>query len=128
MLRVVAPLLAVHKMTAFRAWLAAPLVVLRVTSALTESVVVPATAESNKPVIESLTTVPHVPARSPVVGNAKPSKGEKLVTAIWCSLYSHLDILPSWRLRVIHIIPSGSLRVVHILPSWRLRVIYKLPI
>ncbi len=82
MLRVVAPLLAVHKMIALRAWLAAPLVVERVTSASAESVVVPATAESRRPVIESLTTVPHVPDKSPVVGSAKPRRGEKFVTAM----------------------------------------------
>jgi hypothetical protein len=75
-------LLAVHKRTALRAWLAAPLVVLRVTSASTESVVVPATAESSNCVMASLTVVPHVPSRSPVVGSANPNKGEKLVTAI----------------------------------------------
>lgn len=51
MFRVVAPLLAVHRMTAFRAWLAAPLVVLRVTSVSADSVVVPATAESSNCVI-----------------------------------------------------------------------------
>jgi hypothetical protein len=45
-------------------------------------VVVPATEESINDVIESLTVVPHVPDKSPVVGSAKPSKGEKLVTAI----------------------------------------------
>jgi hypothetical protein len=94
MLRVVAPLLAVHKMTALRAWLAAPLVVLRVTSASAESVVVPATAESSNWVMESLTVVPHVPDRSPVVGSASPSKGEKFVTAISCPLNSHIDIFP----------------------------------
>ena len=82
MLRVVAPLLAVHKITAFRAWLAAPLVVLRVTSVSAESVVVPATAESSNCVIESLTVVPQVPDRSPVVGSARPRRGEKFVTAI----------------------------------------------
>ena len=82
MLRVVPPLLAVHKMTAFRAWLDAPLVVLRVTSASAESVVVPATAESSNWVIESLTVVPQVPFRSPVVGSANPRSGEKLVTAM----------------------------------------------
>ena len=82
MFRVVAPLLAVHKMTALRAWLAAPLVVDSVTSVSALSVVVPATAESNKPVIASLTVVPQVPDKSPVVGNANPRSGEKLVTAM----------------------------------------------
>ena len=84
MLRVVAPLLAVHKIIALRAWLAAPLVVERVTSAFALRVVVPAIAESIKSVIELLTVVPHVPDKSPVVGKAKPKRGEKLVTAMLC--------------------------------------------
>jgi hypothetical protein len=80
--RVVAPLLAVHRITALLAWFAAPVVVVSVTSALALRVVVPATAESISDVIASLTVVPHVPDKSPVVGSAKPSRGEKLVTAI----------------------------------------------
>ena len=82
MFRVVTPLLAVHNMMALRAWLAAPLVVERVTSAFALRVVVPAIAESIKSVIELLTVVPHVPDKSPVVGSAKPRRGEKLVTAM----------------------------------------------
>jgi hypothetical protein len=89
--RVVAPLLAVHKITAFLAWFAAPVVVVSVTSALALKVVVPATEESINDVIESLTVVPHVPDKSPVVGSAKPSKGEKLVTAI---IYPQIVIEP----------------------------------
>ena len=83
MLRVLAPLLAVHKMTALRAWLAAPLVVESVTSVSALRAVVPATAESIRLVIASLTVVPQVPDKSPVVGNARPNKGEKFVTAIF---------------------------------------------
>ena len=80
-MRVTVPV-AVHKRMASRAWLAAPVVVVYVTSASTESVVVPAIAESIRSVIEVLTTVPHVPDKSPVVGSARPSRGEKFVTAI----------------------------------------------
>ena len=80
--RPLAPLLAVHRMTALRAWLAAPFVVESVTSAFALRVVVPATAESIRLVMESLTVTPHVPDKSPVVGKAKPRRGEKLVTAM----------------------------------------------
>jgi hypothetical protein len=72
----------VQSSTALRAWLAAPFVVDSVTSTSVLSAVVPATAESSSPVIESLTVVPHVPAKSPVVGNANPNNGEKFVTAM----------------------------------------------
>jgi hypothetical protein len=72
----------VQSSTALRAWLAAPFVVDSVTSTSVLSVVVPATAESSSPVIESLTVVPQVPDRSPVVGSARPRRGEKFVTAI----------------------------------------------
>ena len=94
-LRVVAPLLAVHRRTALRAWLAAPLVVVKVTSASAESVVVPAIAESNSWVMESLTVVPHVPSRSPVVGSANPKRGEKFVTAISISFTQPFQHLPN---------------------------------
>jgi hypothetical protein len=78
-------------MIALRAWFAEPLVVVSVTSAFALNVVVPATAESNSDVIASLTVVPQVPDKSPVVGSAKPSKGEKLVTAIYDSNLSSKD-------------------------------------
>ena len=65
MLRVVAPLLAVHKMMACRDWLAAKSVSDSTTSSSKLSVVVPATAESIRSVICSLRFVPHVPSHSP---------------------------------------------------------------
>jgi len=65
-------------------------VVLNVTSALAERVVVPATAESINDVIASLTVVPNVPDKSPVVGYAKPRRGEILVTAIIILLLQEL--------------------------------------
>jgi len=49
-------------------------VVDRVTSASELSVVVPATAESSKEVMELLTVSPHVPDSSPVTGRAKPKR------------------------------------------------------
>lgn len=55
------------------------------------NVVVPATAESSSEVIAEFTVVPHVPARSPVVGSARPRRGEKFVTAMislqFCALF-----------------------------------------
>jgi hypothetical protein len=73
---------AVHRIIASRAWFAEPFVVVSVTSVSVESVVVPAIAESIRSVIDVLTTVPHVPDKSPVVGSYRPSRGEKLVTAM----------------------------------------------
>jgi hypothetical protein len=43
-----------------------------VTSASVLKVVVPATAESNKEVMEALTVSPQVPESSPVTGRARP--------------------------------------------------------
>jgi hypothetical protein len=40
-----------------------------------ERVVVPATAESRRDVIELLTVLPHSPVKEPVVGRAKPRSG-----------------------------------------------------
>jgi len=66
--------LAVHKRIACLDVLAAPVVVVRVTSASEEMVVVPATAVSKRLVISSLTTVPHVLASVPVTGLARPRR------------------------------------------------------
>jgi hypothetical protein len=46
-----------------------------VTSPSVDSVVVPATAESSKDVIESLIAVPHAPVKDPVVGRIRPRRG-----------------------------------------------------
>jgi hypothetical protein len=54
--------------------LAAPVVVVRVTSASELIVVVPAIAESSNAVISVLTVSPHVPDSSPVTGRAKPKR------------------------------------------------------
>jgi hypothetical protein len=43
-----------------------------------------------------LTVVPHVPDKSPVVGNARPSRGEKFVTAILVSFKPSFQRFPSW--------------------------------
>ena len=63
---------AVHRIIACLAWFAANVVVVNVTSASDERVVVPATAESSSAVIDTLTVSPHVPDSSPVTGSAKP--------------------------------------------------------
>ena len=73
MLRVIVPP-AVHSKMASREVLAAPVVVVRVTSASALIVVVPATAESSNEVIESLTVSPQVPDSSPVTGSARPKR------------------------------------------------------
>jgi hypothetical protein len=65
--------LAVHRRMASLEVFAAPVVVVRVTSASEVMVVVPATAESKRLVIASFTVVPHVPDSSPVTGSASPS-------------------------------------------------------
>ena len=64
---------AVHSKIACRDVLDAPVVVVSVTSASEERVVVPAIAESNRDVILLFTVSPHVPLSSPVTGNAKPN-------------------------------------------------------
>jgi hypothetical protein len=64
---------------ASRAVLDAPVVVLNVTSKSVLRVVVPATAESSRDVIELFTISPHVPLSSPVTGRAKPKSGEYAV-------------------------------------------------
>ena len=74
MYRVTVPA-ALHKIMASRAWLDASAVVVRVTSASVEIVVVPATAESISDVIELLIVSPHVPVNEPVVGRARPRSG-----------------------------------------------------
>ena len=63
---------AVHKIMACRDVFAAPVVVVSVTSASEERVVVPAIDESNNEVMLLLTVSPHVPLNSPVTGRAKP--------------------------------------------------------
>ena len=65
---------AVHSKMASREVLAAPVVVVRVTSASELIVVVPAMAESNSEVMELLTVSPHVPDSSPVTGRARPKR------------------------------------------------------
>jgi hypothetical protein len=74
MFRVVVPA-AVQRRIASRAWFAASCVVVSVTSMSVERVVVPATAESRRDVIELLTVSPQVPVKEPVVGRAKPRSG-----------------------------------------------------
>ena len=61
-----------HNKIACRDVLDAPVVVVSVTSASVERVVVPATAESSNEVMLLLTVSPHVPLNSPVTGRAKP--------------------------------------------------------
>ena len=63
---------AVHSKIACRDVLDAPVVVVSVTSASEERVVVPAIAESSNDVMLLLTVSPHVPLSSPVTGRAKP--------------------------------------------------------
>jgi hypothetical protein len=57
---------------ASRAVLAAPVVVVSVTSVSVLTLVVPATAESSKDVMLLFTVSPQVPLNSPVTGRAKP--------------------------------------------------------
>jgi len=84
--------LAVHRRMASLDVFAAPVVVVRVTSASTLIVVVPAIAESKRFVMELLTTSPHVPDSSPVTGSASPSR-EVYAVVTFCSyifsFYSH---------------------------------------
>jgi hypothetical protein len=63
---------AVHSKMACRDVLDAPVVVVSVTSASEERVVVPAIAESSNEVMLLFTVSPHVPLNSPVTGRAKP--------------------------------------------------------
>ena len=65
---------------------AAPVVVVRVTSASEVMVVVPATAESKRLVIASFTVVPHVPDSSPVTGRAKPNNDVYAVAIFYLKL------------------------------------------
>ena len=64
---------AVHRRTACREVLAAPVVVVSVTSASELIVVVPAMEVSKRAVIEVFTVSPQVPDSSPVTGKAKPN-------------------------------------------------------
>ena len=82
---------AVHKMMASRAWLAARVVVVSVTSASALSVVVPATAASSKLVMELLTVSPQVPESSPCTGRARPSSDVAAVAIIY--LYVALGLV-----------------------------------
>ena len=61
-----------HRSTAARDWLLAPVVVVSVTSASVDSVVVPAMASSHNCVTAVLTVLPHVPESSPCTGSARP--------------------------------------------------------
>lgn len=65
---------AVHSKIACRDVLDAPVVVVSVTSASEERVVVPAIAESSNEVMLLFTVSPQTPLNSPVTGRAKPSK------------------------------------------------------
>jgi hypothetical protein len=85
MLRVTVPP-AVHNRIASREVLAAPVVVVRVTSASELSVVVPAMAESSKEVMELLTVSPHVPDSSPVTGRARPKREVYAVVICYLNL------------------------------------------
>jgi hypothetical protein len=78
---------AVHKRMASRAVFAAPVVVVKVTSASELSVVVPATDESMREVMELLTTSPQVPDSSPVTGRANPSSDVYAVVMYLTSRY-----------------------------------------
>jgi hypothetical protein len=78
--------LAVHNRTACLEVFAAPVVVVRVTSASEVMVVVPATAESKRLVIASFTVVPHVPDSSPVTGSASPSNDVYAVAIFYLKL------------------------------------------
>ncbi len=71
MVRVTVPL-AVHRRIACRDVFDAPVVVVSVTSASEEMVVVPAIDVSSNEVMLLLTVSPHVPLNSPVTGRAKP--------------------------------------------------------
>jgi hypothetical protein len=73
-------------MMAWREVLAAPVVVVRVTSASELSVVVPALAESSNEVISVLTVVPHVPDSSPVTGRARPIRDVYAVAMCYLNL------------------------------------------
>ena len=75
-----------HNKIICREVLAAPVVVVRVTSASVLKVVVPATAESSNEVISVLTVVPHVPDSSPVTGRARPSKDVYAVAMCYLKL------------------------------------------
>jgi len=61
-----------HNKIACRDVFDAPVVVVSVTSASEERVVVPAIAESSNEVMLLFTVSPHVPLNSPVTGRAKP--------------------------------------------------------
>jgi hypothetical protein len=82
---------AVHKRMASLAVLAAPVVVVSVTSASELRVVVPATAESNRDVMALFTVSPQVPDNSPVTGRAKPSNDVYAVAMF----YLKLQLLPT---------------------------------
>jgi hypothetical protein len=66
---------AVHRIMACLDWSAASTLFVNVTSESADSVVVPAIAESNNDVIESLTVLPQAPGKEPVVGRARPRRG-----------------------------------------------------
>jgi hypothetical protein len=87
MLRVTVPP-AVHSKMASREVLAAPVVVVRVTSASEVIVVVPATAESSKAVMELFTVSPHVPDSLPVTGRARPKREVYAVVMCYLSFLS----------------------------------------
>ena len=83
---------AVHRRMASREVLAAPVVVVSVTSASALIVVVPETAESNNEVMELFTVSPHVPDSSPVTGRARPKREVYAVVMCYLNLlwYSNL--------------------------------------
>ena len=77
---------AVHKRIACLDVLAAPVVVVRVTSASEEMVVVPATEVSKRAVMEVFTVSPQVPDSSPVTGSASPSNDVYAVAIFYLKL------------------------------------------
>jgi hypothetical protein len=97
---------AVHKRIASRAVLAAPVVVVSVTSASVLRVVVPAMAESNSEVMELFTVSPHVPLSSPVTGSAKPKSDVYAVVMFKTSSY---DFFPVGSLCCFNSAPSRRL-------------------
>ena len=73
-----------HKRMACLAWLAAPVVVVKVVSAV--SVCVPAIAESSSEVMLLFTVSPHVPESSPVTGSANPKSDVYAVVIVYLKL------------------------------------------